>query len=49
MHFHMHVIARFHGDASEPRGGIRWVPPDKAPYWRPLLGDSDLASFLVRH
>ena len=25
MHFHMHVIPRYRGDASDPRGGIRWV------------------------
>jgi diadenosine tetraphosphate (Ap4A) HIT family hydrolase len=34
LHFHMHVIPRYRGDAEDPRGGIRWVLPDKADYWR---------------
>ena len=34
-HVHVHVIPRFSGDVPDPRGGIRWVVPDKAPYWRP--------------
>ena len=33
MHFHVHVIPRYQGDAPDPRGGIRWVLPDKAAYW----------------
>jgi diadenosine tetraphosphate (Ap4A) HIT family hydrolase len=33
MHFHVHVIPRYAGDAADPRGGIRWVLPDKAVYW----------------
>ena len=32
-HAHIHLVPRFHGDVEEPRGGIRWVIPDKAPYW----------------
>jgi diadenosine tetraphosphate (Ap4A) HIT family hydrolase len=32
-HAHVHVIPRFDGDVPDPRGGIRWVLPDKAPYW----------------
>lgn len=31
--FHFHVIPRHNGDVSDPRGGIRWVRPDKARYW----------------
>ena len=31
--FHFHVIPRYKGDVPEPRGGIRWVKPDKARYW----------------
>ena len=34
-HVHLHVIPRFHGDSPDPRGGIRWVLPDKADYWSP--------------
>ena len=33
MHGHVHVIPRFAGDVADPRGGIRWVVPDKAAYW----------------
>jgi diadenosine tetraphosphate (Ap4A) HIT family hydrolase len=33
MHAHVHVIPRFAGDVPDPRGGIRWVVPDLAPYW----------------
>lgn len=32
-HAHIHLIPRFHGDVEDPRGGVRWVIPDKAPYW----------------
>lgn len=32
-HAHVHVIPRFHGDVDDPRGGVRWVVPSKAPYW----------------
>jgi len=34
MHFHMHVIPRYQGDVSDPRGGVRWVLGDKAAYWQ---------------
>ncbi len=34
-HAHVHVIPRFLGDVSDPRGGIRWVVPQKARYWPP--------------
>lgn len=32
-HAHVHVIPRTMGDVLDPRGGIRWVLPEKAPYW----------------
>ncbi len=32
-HVHLHVIPRYHGDLPDPRGGVRWVIPDKAAYW----------------
>jgi diadenosine tetraphosphate (Ap4A) HIT family hydrolase len=32
-HFHVHVIPRYQGDVPDPRGGVRWVLPDKAAYW----------------
>lgn len=33
MHLHVHVIPRFTGDVPDPRGGVRWIFPDKAAYW----------------
>ena len=32
-HAHIHVIPRYGGDVPDPRGGIRWVVPEKAKYW----------------
>lgn len=32
-HFHLHVIPRYEGDVEDPRGGVRWVIPEKANYW----------------
>jgi diadenosine tetraphosphate (Ap4A) HIT family hydrolase len=36
MHAHIHVIPRYAGDVPDPRGGIRFVIPEKAKYWQPL-------------
>jgi diadenosine tetraphosphate (Ap4A) HIT family hydrolase len=33
MHVHMHLIPRYAGDTADPRGGVRWIFPDKAKYW----------------
>ena len=33
MHLHLHLIPRYAGDQSDPRGGVRWIFPDKAAYW----------------
>lgn len=33
MHLHIHLIPRYSGDTVEPRGGIRWIFPNKAKYW----------------
>jgi len=33
MHAHVHVIPRRRGDTPDPRGGVRWVLPDRAAYW----------------
>jgi diadenosine tetraphosphate (Ap4A) HIT family hydrolase len=33
MHLHIHLIPRYKGDRSDPRGGVRWVLPEKAAYW----------------
>jgi diadenosine tetraphosphate (Ap4A) HIT family hydrolase len=32
-HLHIHLIPRYEGDRADPRGGVRWVLPDKAAYW----------------
>ena len=32
-HLHVHLIPRYHGDMTDPRGGVRWIFPDKASYW----------------
>ncbi|MDT8366891.1 MAG: HIT family protein [bacterium] len=33
MHLHVHLIPRYKGDTKDPRGGVRWILPDKAKYW----------------
>jgi diadenosine tetraphosphate (Ap4A) HIT family hydrolase len=33
-HAHVHIIPRRDGDVADPRGGIRWVIADNAPYWK---------------
>lgn len=33
LHLHIHLIPRFFGDLPDPRGGVRWVLPEKARYW----------------
>ncbi len=32
-HLHLHLIPRYSGDIADPRGGIRWIFPEKAKYW----------------
>ena len=32
-HTHLHLIPRYRGDVPDPRGGIRWMFPEKAKYW----------------
>lgn len=32
-HLHMHLIPRYAGDRPDPRGGVRWIIPEKADYW----------------
>lgn len=31
-HLHVHLIPRYHGDLADPRGGVRWILPDKSKY-----------------
>ncbi len=40
-HTHIHLIPRFVGDVPDPRGGVRWVVADQAPYWDHPDGDAD--------
>lgn len=32
-HLHIHLIPRYRGDREDPRGGVRWIIPEKADYW----------------
>jgi diadenosine tetraphosphate (Ap4A) HIT family hydrolase len=32
-HLHIHMIPRYDGDRPDPRGGVRWIIPEKADYW----------------
>ena len=32
-HLIVHLIPRFPGDTKNPKGGVRWVIPDRADYW----------------
>jgi diadenosine tetraphosphate (Ap4A) HIT family hydrolase len=38
-HLHVHLIPRYSGDRPDPRGGVRWIFPDRARYW--ATGDDD--------
>ena len=40
-HLHIHLIPRFRGDQTDPRGGVRWIFPDKADYWSHRDGPAD--------
>ena len=33
-HLHIHLIPRYQGDHPNPRGGVRWIFPERAAYWK---------------
>lgn len=33
LHLHLHLIPRYAGDRTDPRGRVRWIIPEKADYW----------------
>jgi diadenosine tetraphosphate (Ap4A) HIT family hydrolase len=35
-HLHIHLIPRYLGDCEDPRGGVRKLFPNRAPYWKTL-------------
>lgn len=32
-HLHIHLIPRYNDPNKDPRGGVRWLVPEKADYW----------------
>ena len=46
-HVHIHVIPRYHGDVTDPTGGIRHVIPAKANYLRWSLAARESASAAI--
>jgi len=38
-HLHMHLIPRYNGDQVDPRGGVRWIFPERADYWSARGGE----------
>ena len=32
-HLHIHLTPRYTGDMPDPRGGVRWLFPERAKYW----------------
>ena len=32
-HLHIHLMPRYKEDQGDPRGGVRWIIPEKAKYW----------------
>lgn len=39
-HLHIHLIPRYNGDRTDPRGGVRWIFPEKADYWSSESGNT---------
>lgn len=47
-HLHVHLIPRYDGDVPDPRGGVRYVIPDKANYLRGAVA-ADASTPLLIH
>ncbi len=43
-HLHIHLIPRYIGDTEDPRGGVRWIMPVKAPYWKRCKESEQIAA-----
>lgn len=43
-HAHVHVIPRYAGDVPDPRGGVRFILPDKARYWQTPAGNKPIST-----
>lgn len=39
-HLHVHLIPRYKGDVEDPKGGVRWVIPQRADYWSKQTAES---------
>ena len=46
-HLHVHVIPRFVQDVPDPRGGVRWVIPEKASYLGQRIAQTVIPIHLV--
>lgn len=33
-HIHIHLMPRYPSDVPDPRGGVRWIIPQRAKYWQ---------------
>lgn len=49
-HGHVHIIPRYEGDVRDPRGGVRWILPHKAEYWKPSSREpQEIAASLIAY
>lgn len=44
-HLHVHLIPRYIGDMPDPRGGVRYVIPNKANYLEPMVARDHSVSY----
>lgn len=48
-HLHLHIIPRYHGDVPDPRGGVRYVIPEKANYLKSTLPGTESSQQQTEH